>query len=263
MDKRTRPIGQPLFRKKISTNNAWLYRGPKRSAPKDTQALYGHIFTVFKAESRWSYGQLQSPITGNETPGYVGWILNKSLGESESSTHRIIVLAGPVFKGPDIKSSVQDLLPLGAHISVSACDNKFAKTNRGYVPLNYLAERECDYVDDFVKIAEAHLGRPYIWAGISSEGLDCSGLVLSALRAAGMDSPRDADMQEAHLGDDAALPYERGDLIFWPGHVGIMRDADTLLHANAHHMQVASEPLSEAINRIGPIRTVKRINVHA
>ena len=38
----------------------------------------------------------------------------------------------------------------------------------------------------------------------------------------------------------------RGDLVFWRGHVGIMRDPETLLHANGHHMAVATEPLASA-----------------
>jgi len=56
----------------------------------------------------------------------------------------------------------------------------------------------------------------------------------------------------------------RGDVVFWRGHVGIMRDATTLLHANAHHMLVASEPLRTARDRIlaktsQPITSIKRL----
>jgi hypothetical protein len=68
-------------------------------------------------------------------------------------------------------------------------------------------------------------------------------------------------MQERAIGApiDAAAPRLRGDLIFWKGHVGIVRAPDRLLHANAHHMAVAEESLSGALARIGPPTSIRRI----
>jgi cell wall-associated NlpC family hydrolase len=108
---------------------------------------------------------------------------------------------------------------------------------------------------DFVAVAERLLHAPYLWGGKSSLGVDCSGLVQISLDAAGVISPRDTDLQQQALGrplpvEDRLSGLERGDLVFWRGHVGIMRDAETLLHANAHHMMVANEPLAEARDRI-------------
>jgi cell wall-associated NlpC family hydrolase len=66
-----------------------------------------------------------------------------------------------------------------------------------------------------------------------------------------MDCPRDTYMQEAHFKHDVALTeLRRGDLIFWKGHVAIARDPQSIIHANAHHMMVAVEPVSGAIDRI-------------
>jgi cell wall-associated NlpC family hydrolase len=61
-------------------------------------------------------------------------------------------------------------------------------------------------------------------------------------------------MQQAELGSPIDMRenlegLERGDLVFWKGHVGIMMDAFLLLHANAHHMGVAIEPLRAAVDR--------------
>ena len=71
------------------------------------------------------------------------------------------------------------------------------------------------------------------------------GLVQVALNAAGTGCPRDSDMQQDGLGRalDASetMNLQRGDLIFWKGHVAIVRDAGTIVHANAHHMATVVE----------------------
>ena len=125
------------------------------------------------------------------------------------------------------------------------------------------------YEDDFVSIAERFIGVPYYWGGKTSLGLDCSGLIQIALDAAGLFAPRDSDMQEKSIGKplvtaEALSHLKRGDLIFWKGHVGVMRDAEMLLHASGHHMLVVTEPLQQAIDRIaakgaGPVTSIKRL----
>ena len=108
------------------------------------------------------------------------------------------------------------------------------------------------------------LGVPYVWGGKTFAGLDCSGLIQTALQACGVACPRDTDMQEKALGDAVTHSnLQRGDLVFWKGHVGVMQNASHLLHANAFHMQVAAEPLTEAVARItpiaGPVTSIKRL----
>ena len=130
-----------------------------------------------------------------------------------------------------------------------------------------ILRRSISLEPDFVAVAERFLGVPYLWGGKTALGLDCSGLVQVALTAAGHVCPRDSDMQEAALGAPVLQPGEgalrRGDLIFWKGHVAIVRDRATLIHANAFHMAVAIEPLAEAVARIrdagSEITSVRRI----
>ena len=55
------------------------------------------------------------------------------------------------------------------------------------------------------------------------------------------------------LGPFGEQPLQRGDLVFWKGHVGVMTDPDTLLHCNGYHMQTVAEPLTEAVERIADL----------
>jgi cell wall-associated NlpC family hydrolase len=110
------------------------------------------------------------------------------------------------------------------------------------------------YARDFVEVAERFIGTPYLWGGRTRVGIDCSGLVQMSLEAAGMNAPRDSDMQMRELGEPIAVSetlddFQRGDLVFWKGHVGIMLDGVMFLHANAHHMAVAVETLPEVAER--------------
>jgi len=129
-------------------------------------------------------------------------------------------------------------------------------------PLN-----EISLMELYVAVAEAFLGTPYLWGGKESLGLDCSGLLQMALAAAGVVAPRDADQQEAFLQeiwrDVTSEPdRRRGDVVFWPGHVGIMTDSEHLLHANAHTMDTTLEDFREAEARIAakenPVRSIFR-----
>lgn len=221
-------------------------RQPAHDAPLDTQALLGdHVMVYEMSDEGWAWGQLGSD-------GYVGWLSAQALGTpGPAATHKVAVTRTLCFPGPDIKLPPVTALPLGAALTVVRQDERFAVTGNGWhLPATHLAPIKAKE-SDFVAAAEMFLGAPYLWGGKTSLGLDCSGLVQIALQATGVPCPRDSDMQELALGAPSTLAsLRRGDLVFWKGHVAIARDAETLLHANAHHMMVASEPLARAVARI-------------
>jgi cell wall-associated NlpC family hydrolase len=160
-----------------------------------------------------------------------------------------------VFPGPSIKLPPIEALPLGATLTISRVADRLAITQAGgYVPAAHLKPLG-EFESDLVAVAERFVGVPYLWGGKTALGLDCSGLVQVALAACGISCPRDSDMQEAALGTPIAISADlaglkRGDLMFWKGHVAIVRDRESLLHANAFHMAVVIEPLAEAVARI-------------
>ena len=224
-----------------------------------TEALHGERVTVYETDDEgWAWGQLTAD-------GYVGWLPAAALlTPGPAPTHRVVALRTLVFPGPSIKLPPVDALPLGAQVAVVREQDSFAVTaSGGYVPARHL--RRLGTVEtDHVAVAERFLGVPYLWGGKSSLGIDCSGLVQVALAACGVPCPRDSDMQEAALGKSANLAgLQNGDLIFWKGHVAIARGRNSMIHANAFHMQVAIEPVAEAVARIAAdgsdVTNVRRI----
>jgi cell wall-associated NlpC family hydrolase len=234
-----------------------LREAPSFIARLETQLLYGEVFDVYaEDEDGWLWGQAR-------LDDYVGYARADSFdAEIRTPTHRVAVLRTLVFPEPDKKSQPPSPLSLNAKIAVEApIENGFAPLSRGgWVYAAHLAPID-QIVSDWVASAERFVGLPYLWGGKDSSAVDCSGLVQSALETAGIRAPRDADMQEASVGAEIASDssLQRGDLAFWAGHVGIMRSATELLHANAFHMQTVIEPLADTIARVGPPRTIRRL----
>jgi cell wall-associated NlpC family hydrolase len=236
---------------------------PAPDAPLLTEALKGERVTIYDMNAEgWAWGQLAADH-------YVGWLSANALSPAgPPASHKVTALRTFAFPGPSIKLPPLEALPLGARVAIARVEDRLAVTRSGaYLPAPHLAP--LDFVEpDFVAVAERFIGVPYLWGGKTALGLDCSGLVQVALAAAGRVCPRDSDMQEQALG--APVPHagegalQRGDLVFWKGHVAMVREGATLIHANAFHMAVAIEPLAGAIARIreagSEITSVRRID---
>lgn len=229
-----------------------LYAKPEDRADVDTQLIVGEDFVVYQEEADWAFG-----IAPRDH--YVGWVRKSHLKEGASNaTHHVVYHGTFIYSKADLKSRPVMKIPMGARLTTKGEEETrgtiYNKVENGWVVKGHL--RPTDYFfSDFVSVGETTIGMTYLWAGRSPFGIDCSGLVQLCMQMAGIAVLRDSDMQEATIGEDIPLDDElsglqRGDLIYWPGHCGMMRDEKTLLHANGHTMTVASEPLAEAVERI-------------
>ncbi len=233
-----------------------LRLAPDRTAERATQLLYGEVFIVYETRpDGLAWGQA-------ELDGYVGFVDAAGLGPQRGTGRRITALWSHLYARASVQGDVTVELPFLADVPVAGSSGCFARLRGGgHVPLRHLDATHGDAAAQ----AERFLGAPYLWGGRSIRGIDCSALVQLAHLACGKTAPRDSDMQAALLGAplSASAPLQRGDLVFWRGHVGMMLDATRVIHANAHHMAVACEPLAAVEARVlaaggGPITGRRR-----
>lgn len=232
----------PGMLRRVTTPVADILRAP--NGPRDRQALYGeHLLMLEEIDG---YGFVQA-----ERDGYVGYVKTAQMGNAQRATHWVSAAASHLYSQPDFKTQEDAALSFGSRVTVTTDHGRFSETQDGqFIPSAHLSAIGVRLPDP-TKTAALFLGTPYLWGGNSRAGIDCSGLVQAALIAAGYDCPGDSDMQEK-IGRNIpeGAPLNRGDLLFWKGHVAMIFDHERLIHANAHHMAVAFEPIDAAIARI-------------
>lgn len=220
---------------------------PVRAAPGAdgravSELLHGEPFHMLDARGGWAWG-----YCGHDH--YVGYVPADALGDPIAPDH-VTTAAAPLFSAADIKAPIRMLMPAGAQLA-GTIEDGFLATEAGFVHARHVRALDARETD-WVAVAEREIGVPYVWGGRGGLGLDCSGLVQTALAACGIAAPRDTDQQAEAIGEalDDNAELRRGDVIFFPGHVGLMVDGERLIHANAHWMAVTIEPLSDVIARL-------------
>lgn len=229
----------------------------KPCGARDRQVLMGDAVTVIDQRDGHVFVQATKD-------GYCGWLDAAAVGGPFVATHWVAARASHLYSGPKVQVQETAALPMGARLQVTATHRNFAETPFGFVPVAHLRPQG-DTLTDPVSVAETLLGAPYLWGGNSAAGIDCSGVVQAALLACGLPCPGDSDQQQA-LGVPIAedQPLQRGDLLFWKGHVAMVVDDQRIIHANGQTMTVAYEGIDDAIARIvaqggGPVTARRRL----
>jgi cell wall-associated NlpC family hydrolase len=228
----------------LGMDNAMLRAAPEASARGVSQLVRGEGFETLEISGGWAWGRCLHD-------DYVGYLPAAALTPPQRPSHRVASVLAPVFAAPDIKAPVVTTWPIGARAEVTGEAGDFLTVAQGFVHRRHLVVMDA-VAHDPVAVAERLLGQPYLWGGRGAGGVDCSGLIQVALDFAGIAAPRDSDLQRDALGEvlAAEAPLRRGDLLFFPGHVGVMVDGVSLLHANAYWMAVVIEPLADVIARL-------------
>lgn len=221
-----------------------LYAQADLAAEREDHLLFGEVFDVIEVKAGFAWGQARRD-------GYVGYVEAAALtAPAPEPTHRVAAIRTYAFAEPSIKTRASGPYSINALVAIEAREGRFAKAvGAGWFVESHLAPIG-RFEADPAAVAERFLGAPYLWGGRESLGLDCSGLIQQAMFACGRGCPRDTDLQQALGHEVQSSELARGDLVFWKGHVAMMLDAERIIHANAHHMAVAVEPLAEAVARI-------------
>lgn len=237
----------------VDTPRATIFASAEGGA-RDRELVLGEGFTVLDWRGPMAFGFATRD-------GHVGWVEAAALWPgAPAATHRVRARHSYAKATPELKTRDEALwLSHGARVTVTETRgawSSIAMQGRDgprtlWMPTEHLAPVDSVAADP-VTVAALYLGTPYLWGGNSSFGIDCSGLVQAALLTCGIPCPGDSDQQAAELGQTlpAGTPPQRGDLLFWAGHVALVADAEMLIHANAHHMGVTYEPIATAIARI-------------
>lgn len=236
--------------KQIISNIAPLYNKPNNKTTLETEMLFGEYFEIQERKKGWVFGH-------NCNDNYEGWIEYKNLGEPISNDHKVSTLQSIVYDQPNIKSKIKFNFFIGSLVKVENIEDEWAKiklnidNDYGYICANCITPKSF-IKKDWVNVAEKFINTPYKWGGKTVMGIDCSGLLQISLQSSGKNFPRNTSDQFKMdlITIDNKTHLSRGNLVFWKGHVGILQNAKKMLHANQHHMQVFSEDLNVAIDRI-------------
>lgn len=208
------------------------------------QLIYGSKVKYFGENDGWAFIQ-------NTYDSYVGYVPGETINLDTNKTHIVSAPLSHVFSEPNIKAKNIVTLPLTAKVSGKTVENGFLETELGWIPVRHV-KLKTKFATNPVEVAKLFLNSPYLWGGNTSLGIDCSGLVQVSMLLCGLSCPGDSDQQLAELGQnlDVGTTQEKGDILFWKGHVALALNARQVLHANAYHMSTVIEELSEVVFRI-------------
>ncbi|WP_374764809.1 C40 family peptidase [Yunchengibacter salinarum] len=235
---------------RVIWGEAPLYRAPDAASPVDTILHYGDAVQIDGRVADDAGGLWL--IVVNLADGYAGYLNDRAVAPPTGPvTHQHTALAGHLYARPHHGAPVASALPFGARLSLTGNSQDGFLETAGRQWVFAEAVRPAHHTaPDHVALAEMFLGCPYRLGGRSGAGIDCSGLVQITLAAAGLAVHRDSDLQADSIGQPVDGPPRRGDLAFFPGHVGFMLDDTTMLHATATYMTVRTEPLAHVTARV-------------
>lgn len=223
----------------------------------DTQALYGDQVEVLKSSGDWLYIAVADQFNKGQTKGYEGWVPKshvKAYSPIDSNTGGIAIVTAKIaslYNAPKLYDNYKFIdISYTTILQVVKEERDWLQVQTKTDGLKYVRKKDVKVYADFASIpkptrkelvdsAKQYIGLPYLWAGVSAYGFDCSGLMYSVYKNHGILIPRDSSVQATHGAAVKRKNLQPGDLLFFAHnkgkgsvyHVGMYIGDGKMVHA--------------------------------
>jgi hypothetical protein len=221
-----------------------LFLEAREGSERSDEVLYGSAVTVLDERDGWLRLRTRYRYEGFARPGVLE---GGDVSRWEEEARQVVIRPfADVMDRPAYRATVLLSLPRGAILAggVPVEDGQWLEVRlvdgrRGFVRTEALREQRLwneegqeKTRDHLIADALAYLGTAYRWGGKTPMGIDCSGLCFMAYQLNGLAIYRDAVIREGFpVRPIAPEGAERGDLIYWPGHVGLYLGGGRYVHS--------------------------------
>lgn len=224
----------------VATRRNGLLGAPSAHAVQLNEVLPGDQLELLDEQAGYSLVR----ALGDD---YLGWLPSAALTQGGYAvTHTVVALRAHAYAGPRVQALKLLELSWGSRLRVVGVAGEFSQVllpdgRAAFVYSDALAEGVPEPVTDLAAAARSLLHAPYVWGGNTAWGLDCSGLTQLVHAMAGRQLPRDSDEQFAAGQRIELEDAQPGDAVCYRGHIGVIVEGETMVHATASGMRVREE----------------------
>jgi cell wall-associated NlpC family hydrolase len=234
------------FYKKNLSN---IYKEPSEVSKVSSQIIYGESFKVLSKNKSWL--RIKTSFDN-----YIGYIRDENYTDDHNPTHKVFSLKINIFNQQ--KNKTKYFLPFAAKISIIKENKKFVEFEKNKWILKKDIKKINHIEKDYLKVLKLFLKTKYLWGGKTYKGIDCSAILQLFYYYNNIFYPRDTKDQLRYSKSNIEIKkFEKGDVLFWKGHVAVCINAKKLIHAYGPEKKVLIMSITKTIDIIE--RTAKLI----